>query len=311
MRHTSALRLLLPTLSLALALPALATEPLTPCEQPLGWHIGQLDPHFDITAEQLESEVRQAAALWNDAAGRTVLTRDEQNGFPVNLIHDHRHQRAMEVTRLQEQVQRLEAELERRQHNLEADRTRQHQRREAYQRELARYQADLRRHNQAVEAANRNRPDADTVARIRQQANKLEQRQQELAHQQQELQRHQQALQQHIDTYNDLVERFNARSRELAGASRLASADSGEYRADITRDHRGNMVSIQREIDVYFFFDRQDLRWTLTHELGHALGIGHVEHPDAVMNAAYLADSEDTSLALHAEDIRALRELCD
>ena len=311
MRNLFSVRILLSTISFALALPALAAEPLTHCEQPLGWRIGQIDPHFEVTAQQLESETRQAAELWNQAAGRTVLTRDEQNGFPVNLIHDHRHQRAMEVTRLQEQVGRLEAELEQRQQTLEADRTRQQQRRDNYQQELARYHADLQRHNQAVEAANRNRPDAGTIERIRQQTSELEQRRQELANRQQALQRHQQALQQHIDTYNDLVERFNARARELTRASRLASADSGEYRADITRDRRGNMVSIQREIDVYFFFDRRDLRWTLAHELGHALGIGHVEHPDAVMHAAYLADTEGTAPALHAEDIRALRALCD
>ena len=296
---------------LQLATPALATEPLDSCEQPLGWRIGQIDPHFELAASELESEARRAAVLWNEAAGRTVLSRDEKNGFPINLVHDERQQRAAHVNQLHKQVKQLETELERRQQTLEADQARQEQRRDSYRRELARYEADLQAHNRTVEAANRTRPDARAVENIRRQADQLEQQRRQLEQRQQELQRHQQALQQHTNTYNELVDRFNARSRQLAQASRQASADSGEYRADITRDHRGNIISIRREIDVYFFFDRHDLRWTLAHELGHALGIGHVAHPDAVMHAAYLADSEGAQLSLHSEDIQALHALCD
>ena len=311
MRRPSILTPLLLSASLILAMQAQASQPLTPCEQPLGWRVGQIDPHFELNASQLEREVRRAAELWNEAAGRTVLSRDEQNGFPINLVHDQRQQRAAEVNRLQDELRRLEAELERRQQTLDADQARQTQRREAYEQALSRYESNLREHNREVEAANRGRADARTLEQIRQQAETLQQQRRQLQQQQQELQRHQQTIGRHTDTYNELVERYNAQARQLTRASRQAAADSGEYRADITRDHRGNMISISREIDIYFFFDRHDLRWTLAHELGHALGIGHVAHPDAVMHAAYLADSEGAPLSLHSADIQALHALCD
>lgn len=36
-------------------------------------------------------------------------------------------------------------------------------------------------------------------------------------------------------------------------------------------------------IDIYYFEDEDDLRITIAHELGHALGIGHTDDPATLM----------------------------
>jgi CxxC motif-containing protein (DUF1111 family) len=55
--------------------------------------------------------------------------------------------------------------------------------------------------------------------------------------------------------------------------------------------------------------------WVLAHELGHALGIGHVDEPGAVMNALLheggeLEPGRGRPVALAAADRAALVALC-
>ena len=44
----------------------------------------------------------------------------------------------------------------------------------------------------------------------------------------------------------------------------------------------------------------------LVHELGHALGIGHVENPDSIMYSYSIGET----LTLSEEDLAALKEVC-
>lgn len=59
-----------------------------------------------------------------------------------------------------------------------------------------------------------------------------------------------------------------------------------------------------KHINVYMFWNDEDLSSLLTHEFGHALLLDHIKSPDSVMNAA-------TRHTLPSkEDIRALSKVC-
>lgn len=95
--------------------------------------------------------------------------------------------------------------------------------------------------------------------------------------------------QQIVSTYNANVQQFNT---TYAGQREF---DQGEY--------TGNAITI------YEFSKNDDLQLVLEHELGHALGLGHVENPASVMfymvNPKNLATKE-----LSAQDIGALAAQC-
>ena len=64
-----------------------------------------------------------------------------------------------------------------------------------------------------------------------------------------------------------------------------------------------------KEINVYQFGNRKDLILALTHELGHALGMDHVENPKSIMHFLTGANTE-VSLTPSAEDLAELKRVC-
>ena len=92
-----------------------------------------------------------------------------------------------------------------------------------------------------------------------------------------------------LDTYKSHVKTYNS----LYGAH--TRFNQGEYSGE--------------GITIYQFNDTADLILVLAHELGHALGLGHVEDPKAVMH--YLMGEQDLdALTLMPDDITALRAVC-
>jgi hypothetical protein len=63
------------------------------------------------------------------------------------------------------------------------------------------------------------------------------------------------------------------------------------------------------KINVYQFGNKKDLVLALTHEFGHALGMGHVENPNSIMY--YLTNSNtDSSPTPSSEDLSELNKVC-
>lgn len=93
-----------------------------------------------------------------------------------------------------------------------------------------------------------------------------------------------------VTTYNKTVEKFNdefSHEREF---------NQGEY--------SGNSITI------YEFMRHDDLILVLAHEMGHALGMGHVQDPAAVMY--YMVHEKNLNVKkLAASDTAALVAQCD
>jgi hypothetical protein len=82
-----------------------------PCAHPLPYAVGAIDPRFGVTSATLVADAEAAAAIWNTAAGKTVLTYDPNAAMKINLVYDSR-----------EAVAELGSEIAAQQANADAER---------------------------------------------------------------------------------------------------------------------------------------------------------------------------------------------
>jgi hypothetical protein len=299
---------------LLLAPAQVAPAPVNPdCRVPLSWSLAELDDAFGLAREEAEAAIRQAAGVWNDVAGRTLFHHDERDGFPIRFVHDERHaaiqaslQRRAELDEQRRLISERRADLEaagaelaraRAEHDRQVDDL---ERRMATHRQEVRYwnerggapEAQLRELRQAEEALARER------AQVNARADSLNE----------EARR----VNRETDQLNRMVEDFNRASAggAEAGGGRI---ESGRYH-ESRRTIGSWVVSVEREIQIFQFDDRNHLIRVLAHELGHALQLGHVGEPGALM---YIyADGRgsqaggDAPLQLHPRDVELLREQC-
>lgn len=280
---------------------------IDPCTTAIPWRVASVDPRFGLPREAVEAAVDRAAALWEGAAGRPVFVHDAEDGFPIHMLFDERQAEVLERNRrlreldpvadalldeqavLEERAQRL-ARLGLR---LEGDARTFSNRQGAHNQAVARWNAGGRGTEKERRAL---MDEGAALERIRQD---LLARQSSFQRDQEEVMSALQDLQRRIDEHNRKAEAFD---REFAGGL----VESGRF-VGIVR----NGKVVEREIRVYRFDGEDDLTLVLAHELGHALGLGHVQGTRGIMSQVAHGDVPTGALLqLTGEDLALLDGLC-
>lgn len=258
------------------------------CQTPVLWRIGQLDPAFDLTAEQAEQAAHNAAAQWNKAFAQQLFRYDSLDGFPINFQYDQRQQQMLQQALLERNIQRYDSTIDRRAATLQqqSQQLQQHQR--EFEQQNQQLAADIAAFEQQAASANQR-----NIAALQQQQQLLQQRQLQLQQQAQQLNEQQAQLQREQRYLNDTVADRNAL---LPTQQPLAAAEVGLM--EITNG--------QRRMTIFAYSNPAALQLTIAHEFGHALGLGHTDSDSSVMH--YALNPQQRSLT--AEDIDALKQQC-
>jgi predicted nuclease with TOPRIM domain len=243
-----------------------------PCAKPLGYKIGTIDPRFELTDDELKSDIAIAGDAWSNAYGKNLFVYDPEASLIINLVYDKRQD-------LSQQINSLKGEIETDKNAIKPEI-------DAYEKRVAVFNERMRKLNADIEAWNAS--DGTSEGEY----GRLKKEQDELNSEAAALNVMARSLNQSSDEFSAKVGELNQTVRQFNSALTV-KPEEGLY------DPNTNTISI------YFHTNQQEFIHTLSHELGHALGMGHVENDNAIMNA-----QTNTQRTPGPEDIAELQRVC-
>lgn len=266
------------------------------CPVPLAYRIGTIDESFNLDEAAARAYVDNAVALWESAADRDLFYFDENADLRVDFIFDERQLEADTEARLKAQ---LDAKRDKNQEVLETVESMQTSHNDlhnAYESQVSEYERRLAAYNERVRSYNdRGGAPSDVFAELEEERvalNEMAESLSETASKLNEL----------ADDINELAARGNQMVNEYNNEVNRYNAKYGFAREFTQGDYQRNVINI------YKFSSDTELVTVLAHELGHALGIDHVEGSSSVMY--YLLEDMDSEPTLSAEDLAAYYEAC-
>lgn len=268
-----------------------------PCRIALVYTIGQFDERFGISKADFQAALAEAEEPWETLVRRDLFRYDETAAFPVNLIFDERQARTIESQKLEQElttVQSKQESIKEKYNRLAAELK---SARQDYDSSLAAFEARLKRYNiRVVEWNESDRTDEDEVEWLREEERALERNQDTLEAKRRKVNGLVADVNRYAKEEEKIIDRYNAELDEFTEVYGTGAAfDQGIYSGE--------------GIDIYQFDDRNHLRMVLTHELGHALGLGHVDNPESIMYPM-MGEQDVENLALSKEDESALLGVC-
>jgi hypothetical protein len=266
------------------------------CPAPLAYRLGGYDDRFSLPREEVREIIAQAALAWEAASGRDLFTESETSDFTIDFVFEDRQERrdqelaartALDEKAARTATQRAEIEA------LEREFTDQE---ESYEDARARYLARVATYEQTVAELNRaGGGDTDTVARLEAERRALLVEADRIERSEQDIEALIETINQKRATANRIIAEYNAH----VDTYNDQFAEAGAFTQGRFEGER---------IVIYSYADQAELRQVVAHELGHALGIGHVEEPQAIMY--YLLEEQPTTLTITPDDLAALVAVC-
>lgn len=270
-----------------------------PCQRPITYSIERIDPQFGITKEGLLNEIRRAEKIWESPINKSLFEYSPTGDLKISLIYDYRQKATDELQKLgiiinddRASYETVKAKYGSLVVFYDKEKARLAILVETYDTDKSSFEKDVKYWNSRGGA-----PKAEY--------DNLQQRRGDLNNQVTIINQVQDSLNNLGDTINSTAIILNKLIAELnlqvntyntVGASTGKEFNEGEYVSSAG----------STSINIYQFDNENRLLRVLTHELGHALGLGHLDNPKAIMY--YL--NEGINEKLTSDDLVALKVIC-
>lgn len=272
-------------------------NPQAKCHAPFHYALGTIDPRFHISRDAAKADVLKAEAIWEDAAQEDLMQYDDQADFKINFVFDERQQKTLEAKQLEQHLATVQTLQKGISQEYDALVSQYDTKKAQYESDGKKYQSLADEYTRQVNSWNAQggAPD-DQYQQLQNQKKTLD-----ILGSERESQR--KNLNTMIGQLNDLVKK---EKKVVTGYNQDVTTYESLY-GDGKAFDQG--VYTGKEITIYQFSETNDLVLVLAHELGHALGMDHVENPKSIMY--YLMAKQDVDHPLpSAEDMQAVTNRC-
>jgi hypothetical protein len=270
-----------------------------PCNEPINYSLGTIDPKFNISQADFLNVIDLAAKIWQTPINKKLFGYAPEGGLKINLVYDSRQEATDKLKSLGINIHTDEASYEILKNKYAALEKVYNTKKTELENTIGYYEEQKANYEDEIKAANKrggvNPAEFAIIEEERKALNSLGE----------SIKEKQTALNQTVDDINAVAKVINRLISELnlkvtnyntIGASSAGEFQEGQYVSDAQSER----------INIYQFDSRDSLVRVLAHELGHALGLDHLDNPEAIMYRL----NESGNEKITADDLAALKAVC-
>lgn len=270
-----------------------------PCQTPITYSLGEIDPRFNISRDEVINALKQTESIWETPIGKNLFSYSENGKLKISLVYDNRQESTIKLQQLGLNINEDKTTYDALKVQYNSLISSYNDQKSSLQSLIKNYDtAKAEYEKQAIYWNKKGGAPTNEYNKLTNDKLNLE----GLANQISALQNSITNLVANINATANVLNRIasslnlNVGNYNDIGATQETEFQEGIYKKDLNGE----------EIIVYQFDSYNKLVRVLAHEFGHALGLEHTNDPNSIMYKI----NQGTNLLLTQEDLSALKTMC-